>query len=245
MRDWPHLDFHGTAVLSKIVSPKVGLAPEADIVFVQAYNKFGYNTPANFFDAMIKAYDHIIKTNPPHAVMCMAWGYEEGPTFDVLSRYRDTYDPPSSPLKATQMGMLAPARDQRVYPDMIVVAGASSRNDQKMQHEITRGVKINAWAPGEDVYVATYTVKGSATLWANTGSSFATGTIAGMIAAYISEGTPLKKVIERLYNTAYPRVPGGPNIIYNGIMPNEWPIDVSSEPFSEDFYGEWEDMYNS
>ncbi|KAK6529377.1 hypothetical protein TWF281_008553 [Arthrobotrys megalospora] len=64
--------YHGTKVLSRIAGQRLGTAPNANIVVVQVINKFGYVTVAHMFDAILRTYDHIVRTKPKFAILNMS-----------------------------------------------------------------------------------------------------------------------------------------------------------------------------
>ncbi|KAK6513677.1 hypothetical protein TWF506_008116 [Arthrobotrys conoides] len=54
------------------------------------------------------------------------------------------------------------------------------------------------------------------------GTSFAAPLVTGVLAAMLSSGIPIDKVVDHMYKLAYPRVEGGPNVVYNGISTDRW-----------------------
>ncbi|KAF3903642.1 hypothetical protein AA313_de0205762 [Arthrobotrys entomopaga] len=61
------------------------------------------------------------------------------------------------------------------------------------------------------------------------GTSFAAPTAAGAIAAWLSAGIPIDNIISHMQSQAYPRVRGGPPVLYNGISISQWPLDMRPE----------------
>ncbi|KAF3289897.1 hypothetical protein TWF970_003641 [Orbilia oligospora] len=127
---------------------------------------------------------------------------------------------------------LSPTSESGQFPDVIVPVGASDRQDMKMFDDIpgSNDVKIRAWAPGEGIHVAGPDFNADAGVELATSVSFAVGIVVGLLASYISEGVPMTKVIQHLYDLAWPRVPGGPNIVWNGVEKDEWPGGIPHLP---------------
>ncbi|KAF3091295.1 hypothetical protein TWF569_005229 [Orbilia oligospora] len=127
---------------------------------------------------------------------------------------------------------LSPTRESGQFPDVIVPVGASDRQDMKMFDDIpgSNAVKVRAWAPGEGIHVAGPNYDANAGIELATGVSFAVGIVVGLLASYISEGVPITKAIQHLYDLAWPRVPGGPNIVWNGVEKDEWPGGIPHLP---------------
>ncbi|KAF3240243.1 hypothetical protein TWF192_009565 [Orbilia oligospora] len=127
---------------------------------------------------------------------------------------------------------LSPTSESKQFPDVIVPVGASDRQDRKMFDDIpgSNDIKIRAWAPGEGIHVAGPDYNGNPGVELATGASFAVGIVVGLLASYISEGVPITKVIQHLYDLAWPRVPGGPNIVWNGVEKDEWPGGIPHLP---------------
>ncbi|KAF3927901.1 hypothetical protein ABW20_dc0106301 [Dactylellina cionopaga] len=58
------------------------------------------------------------------------------------------------------------------------------------------------------------------------GTSFASPTVAGQIAVWLSAGMPFNDVIPYLYRTAHSRVRNGPKVLFNGIDIDRWPREL-------------------
>ncbi|KAF3195266.1 Secreted subtilisin-like serine protease sub5 [Orbilia oligospora] len=54
------------------------------------------------------------------------------------------------------------------------------------------------------------------------GTSFSAPMVAGVLATMLSAGVPIDKVVKHMYSLAYPRVKGGPRVLYNGISTSQW-----------------------
>ncbi|KAF3316316.1 Secreted subtilisin-like serine protease sub5 [Orbilia oligospora] len=54
------------------------------------------------------------------------------------------------------------------------------------------------------------------------GTSFSAPMVTGVLATMLSAGVPIDKVIKHMYSLAYPRIKGGPRILYNGISTSQW-----------------------
>ncbi|KAK6346770.1 hypothetical protein TWF696_006880 [Orbilia brochopaga] len=119
---------------------------------------------------------------------------------------------------------LAPARDQLVFPDVVVTIGDTDLKDRKKIDDEKRGMKIRAWAPGEGIFGACYNSVDEEAFLPFSGSSYATAQAAALLAWFIGEdyrrGVPA--AIEKLYGLAYPRTAGGPPMIYNGMLKSDF-----------------------
>ncbi|KAF3214736.1 hypothetical protein TWF106_008905 [Orbilia oligospora] len=103
--------------------------------------------------------------------------------------------------------------------------------DEIMENGVEQAIiSCAAWAPGEGIHVAGPDYNGNPGVELATGASFAVGIVVGLLASYISEGVPITKVIQHLYDLAWPRVPGGPNIVWNGVEKDEWPGGIPHLP---------------
>ncbi|KAF3258983.1 Suppressor of the cold-sensitive snRNP bioproteinsis mutant brr1-1 [Orbilia oligospora] len=54
------------------------------------------------------------------------------------------------------------------------------------------------------------------------GTSLAAPMVSGVLATMLSAGVPIDKVVRHMYSLAYPRVKGGPKVLYNGISTSQW-----------------------
>ncbi|KAK6535056.1 hypothetical protein TWF281_006354 [Arthrobotrys megalospora] len=68
------------------------------------------------------------------------------------------------------------------------------------------------------------------------GTSLACPTVAGVLATFLSAGLPMDKAIQYLFSQAYPRAPGGPNAVYNGIGIYKWPESLWPEWYTQEMY---------
>ncbi|KAK6537471.1 hypothetical protein TWF694_011656 [Orbilia ellipsospora] len=129
---------------------------------------------------------------------------------------------------------LSPAKEVAAFSDIIIIAGGTDTKDQKMFDDSLRTQKIRAWAPGENVHGAGYDADGDASMELLTGASYAVAHVAGMIALYVSEkrSDDVKSARDDLYSQAHQRAPGGPKIIWNGILKSEWPTYIPTPPGS-------------
>ncbi|KAK6525794.1 hypothetical protein TWF281_010838 [Arthrobotrys megalospora] len=127
---------------------------------------------------------------------------------------------------------LPPTSDAEKYPDIVIPVGASDRQDRKMFDDVPGSDKISikAWAPGEGIHVHGYDEAGDPSVVLVSGVAFAAASVVGMLAVYISEDVPVLKAAQQLYDLAWARVPGGPNIIWNGITESEWPGPPRKQP---------------
>ncbi|KAK6512921.1 hypothetical protein TWF506_009084 [Arthrobotrys conoides] len=89
--DMPSLGNHGTAMFSKIATDRLGLAPKANVVVIQYYNRYGYYTTAHLFNAMILAYDHILDHKVKKSIISCAWLYDQIQPENPL--FADVYEP--------------------------------------------------------------------------------------------------------------------------------------------------------
>ncbi|KAK6507605.1 hypothetical protein TWF481_006033 [Arthrobotrys musiformis] len=216
--------YHGTGIYSLIAFPRIGQAPKAKVTFVQHYNIHGYYTTAHLFNAMFKTYDSILSSGTREAIIYCPWFYDQvQPENDLFA---NVYEPPDQVLgtNALKPGeYLSPTSEAEQYPHVVIPVGASDHENQKMFDDRPgKTVRIRAWAPGEAVHVMAYDVHGREGYTPVSGVAFAGATIVGMLAAFLSEGVKFEKVVEHLSKLSWPRVKGGPNIVWNGVKETEW-----------------------
>ncbi|KAK6346729.1 hypothetical protein TWF696_006841 [Orbilia brochopaga] len=280
--DFEEYDYHGTAMMGRIVGSRFGLAPLVDPFIVQFVNRYGYYTSAHLFDAMLIVYDHMEMNDVLNAVVLAAWMYDEidadleetalhkpqdlpegkhfanvffprssfyGPRKLVrwlsssLSAHfheqgRSTIVASGGNVKIHPTEFLAPARDQAMFYPAIVVASDVTLGAQKRNDDLSRGMKVPFWALGEHIHTIGYDeIDGSSIMKTVYGPSYAAADVAGLLAALLSEDLSVTKLkpnsegyndiitstVKRMVSLTYPRVEGGPPVIYNGIRRSEWP----------------------
>ncbi|KAK6510514.1 hypothetical protein TWF506_009620 [Arthrobotrys conoides] len=283
---WPAF-YHGTKVLSRIAGRRLGTAPLADIVVVRSVNKFHYSSVAHVLDAILRVYDHLVRTKPKFAVLNISMNFPTGDLSggymtgnkDIIQKIHKKYDYPDASPKQEATGVLTtpevvikltrylvseieklgnakivtctnndknapkgilPASEMIGYPKTVVVVGSTGLDDKSIYQYWD---KVRVYAPSSNVMVATYDIDGSPTLLPEDGVSFATGTVSGMLATFVSEGVPIDDAVEHLYKLAHSRKP--PNvkdpeghyapIAFNGVEEIEWPLTVGDQEGLEEY----------
>ncbi|KAK6511755.1 hypothetical protein TWF481_000661 [Arthrobotrys musiformis] len=135
-----------------------------------------------------------------------------------------------------------PSDEMTRFPKTVVAVGAVGSNNQIIG-QYWEDLKI--YAPSTNVMVASYDqVDDSATIVPSNGVSFATGTVSGILASFVSEGVPIDDVVEHLYKLAHSRKPPGTEeepqeryapIVFNGVERNEWPLTIGDQEGLEEY----------
>ncbi|RVD88857.1 uncharacterized protein DFL_003028 [Arthrobotrys flagrans] len=118
---------------------------------------------------------------------------------------------------------------QRLKSNRMVVVGGV---DKSGLNYYQKADFVKVWAPARDLAYPcepgrvdkrpTEFLREHGLCFSVSGTSFAAPTVAGILATMLSAGVPLNQVVNHMYSLAYPRVPGGPNIVYNGISTKQW-----------------------
>ncbi|RVD87421.1 uncharacterized protein DFL_001657 [Arthrobotrys flagrans] len=235
---------HGSSVAGVVIGKVTGLAPKAKAVMIAALDRDALSSEALYLSALQKLYSHITTKNAGNRVivnLSMNAGYfrevsdpkkadpiendiRDGLSivFDELAKLENVIITSASGVAEwTEKDAAWSWPNQRAEyfktsQNLIIVGGVD-----KEGHGIFQRPKDKF----QQVYAPAYAVKIASNIGyqLTTGTSFASAYAAGILANYMSRDKRLtaKAARELLVKNSYPRVKGGPKVIWTGITQDE------------------------
>ncbi|KAK6538962.1 hypothetical protein TWF694_010510 [Orbilia ellipsospora] len=242
---------HGTSVAGKLLGNKFGVAPWADLVAVKKQDGRFLFTIFNDIDFLLKIYDHLLRSRNKYsdikgAVIVYAYGFEVNFPHNrfFLQAYEDLYIEILQKLGEKGAYFLIPTGNESPstkiahYPQILIsenlsgrrggkrltntmlVGGIDTRTGENL-YQLNPEVKIFAPADEVSVPIGSSQYRGSeGNVGAVSGTSYAAPLVAGLLATFMGLGEmdPVLKV----ESLAYPRINGGPPVLWNGITRSMW-----------------------
>ncbi|KAF3227470.1 hypothetical protein TWF191_003555 [Orbilia oligospora] len=205
---------HGNMVTSKIAGKTLGAARQAKIIPVDTLPG---RTPSRvdaaimIIDGFAKIYDHIRgANNRSNCIVNVSLGL--GPPYwgELLLLNQVGFGTSGEIREHYRKAMYYILEELNLLPNAILVISAG--NELVPIPCGPRGP-----ARGEKVINLRLGLCGSLA-----GTSLAAPMVSGVLATMLSAGVPIDKVVRHMYSLAYPRVKGGPKVLYNGISTSQW-----------------------
>ncbi|KAF3099682.1 hypothetical protein TWF706_006333 [Orbilia oligospora] len=248
---------HGTAIASQLVGKTFGIVPQAEIVVVDSYDGRNLNTRAVFIQTFVAIRHHIATKNYGKNCIvniCAGWNdldiYAQR-FFEVFLHWAKSNNVivvvPSGNFPVNIKIDSYPAKifhddakKEMFWKNFVVVGGIDMTGQQENIFQTAPYVKVSA--PATRIWVAgplenpnfglgprLYPSNSEGFRLAG-GTSFAAPLVSGMIAMWLgAEIFTTNNVIEEMYKLAYNRTENGPNVLYNGISPAQWPNQDSDD----------------
>ncbi|KAI9820804.1 MAG: hypothetical protein M1827_005175 [Pycnora praestabilis] len=223
---------HGTCMLSKVIGSGVGVAKNAKSTMVSIADYNGNTNIESIIDALVKVYDDIaLNGYGGQAVVSMSLVFHPknfpgtDPEPDYTIAWKAAMIKMINALISVGAVLVAaagneggevtgfPAAFGATIPGLIVVGGVDNLGNQWGMGQTAAFVKVSA--PAVDVSCAD--ADDDQDLIVQTGTSLATAMVAGLVATFLTTGTTVSQVQQHLYDLAYDRYDGGPDVVYNGL----------------------------
>ncbi|KAF3273591.1 Basic amino-acid permease [Orbilia oligospora] len=239
---------HGSSVAGVVIGQKTGIAARANVVMIAALDKKALSSEALYLSALVKLYRHIVTKNKKNRVilnLSMNAGY-----------FRENNDPIENDIRDG----LSIVFDALAEMPNLIITSASGVSEWTQEHVawswpnmraetpqtaknlvIVGGVDKEGYGifqkpePGfQQVYAPAYAVKIASNVGyqLTTGTSFASAYAAGVLANYLSRDPKLEpqEALKMLIQRSYPRVKGGPKVVWLGITMKDAGITYGSRP---------------
>ncbi|KAF3314400.1 hypothetical protein TWF173_004742 [Orbilia oligospora] len=249
--------YHGTSIISQLVGKTFGFVPQAEIVVVDIYDGRGLSNRGLFIQAFVAIRHHITTKNYGKNCIvniCAAWNdldpYAES-FFEVFLHWANIHKvivvvpsgnfPVNVKIDSYPAKLLHDdAKKDIFWKQLAVVGGIDMTGQQESIFQTAPFVKVSA--PATRIWVAGPLENSNFGLGPRLppsnregfrlvgGTSFAAPLVSGMIAMWLgAEIFTTNNVIEEMYKLAYNRTENGPNVLYNGISPAQWPSQDSDD----------------
>ncbi|KAF3212930.1 Secreted subtilisin-like serine protease sub5 [Orbilia oligospora] len=249
--------YHGTGIAGQLVGKTIGIVPQVEIVVVDIFDGRNLSTRAIFIQIFVAIRHHITTKNYGKNCiinMCTSWDNTDiyaQRFFEAFLHWAKSNKvivvvpsgnfPPNVPINSYPASLFHDdAKKEMFWKQLVVVGGVDMTGQQENIFQTAPYVKVSApatrvwvaglleepgFGPGQPSYPST--IEG---LRLEGGTSVAAPLVSGMIAMWLgAEIFTTNNVVEEMYKLAYNRTENGPNILYNGISPAQWPSQDSDD----------------